>query len=110
MKTGAEIISEERQRQIDAEGYTQEHDMHHTVVEFVNAAMAYLAQIGFQPENGDELSLEDRKRLYAIKKWPWEWQYFKPENGDVMTCLRKAGGLIAAAIDRYENGLIKEEE
>lgn len=83
-KTGAELIAEERQRQIDEEGYTQESDKKHNVNSFVMAAGAYL---GMSP-------------------WPWRMDLFKKIDGNglyVKRNLVKAGALIAAAIDRMEN-------
>jgi len=44
MKTGAELISEERIRQIEVEGYDKEHDSdeyYHDVDAFVKAAVSY---------------------------------------------------------------------
>lgn len=48
MKTGIELIAEERQRQIDVEGYSEQHDSQHKVSEFVYAAIAYVesAKVG----------------------------------------------------------------
>lgn len=87
MKNGIELISEERKRQIEKEGYTQEHDNNHNTEEFVLAAIAYL-ECNFE---GYEADLT----------WPWDSNSFKPK--DVKTNLVKAGALIAAALDRIQN-------
>jgi hypothetical protein len=94
--TGAELIVAERQRQIEREGYTPEHDRdHHHAAEFIEAAIAYMS-----PNDGAAI-------------WPWEPDGFKPEvthhdlagvpgylrHGSIRD-LVKAGALIAAAIDR----------
>lgn len=42
MKTAIELIAEERQRQIDAEGYSAEHDDEHTDDDLRWAASCYL--------------------------------------------------------------------
>ena len=84
MKTGVELISEERKRQIEKEGYSLEHDANHNVNEFTFAAMAYLA-CNF-PNNA------------ANEMWPWELEYWKPK--DLRKNLIRAGALIAAALDR----------
>lgn len=42
MKTGIELISEERQRQINVEGWTAEHDSEHVNNELALAAACYI--------------------------------------------------------------------
>lgn len=41
MTKGVELISVERQRQIEVEGWTQEHDAHHDNQELAHAAVVY---------------------------------------------------------------------
>ena len=41
MKTGIELIAEERHRQIEKEGWTPEHDDQHNAGDLVHAAAAY---------------------------------------------------------------------
>lgn len=89
MKSGVELISEERQRQIIEEGYTKEHDSFHSPTEFVKAAIAYL------------VSCYDNEK--GIDCWPWEETGFKP--GSSKRNMVKAGALLAAALD-----LMKDEE
>ena len=84
MKTGIELIAEERQRQIDVEGYDQEHDAQHHYKEFINAAAAYLLSKN-----------EDTDILYL---WPFDISEFKSTTEK--SNLIKAGALIAAALDR----------
>lgn len=104
MKTGIELIAEERQRQIDVEGYNKQHDSQHNTSEFIYAAIAYAesAKVGVNCReigivNGNEIMMrKNDKRLY----FPWgEWN-FKPTT-DIRD-LVKAGALIAAAIDRLQ--------
>ena len=87
MKSGSKLISEERQRQIDVEGYTLEHDINHNETEFIHAAMAYL--------------MIDKDNITRAGVWPWSGGTFKPK--DVVRDLTKAGALIAAAIDVIQN-------
>lgn len=84
--TGIEAIAAERQRQIDVEGYTPEHDQeHHNVHQLEDAALAYIATArGGEPPAG----------LYW---WPWDKAAFKPSTTE--RDLAKAGALIAAALD-----------
>lgn len=83
---GAERIADERLRQIEAEGWTAEHDDTHDQGELKLAAMAYLAA------HEDYTLAEDF--------WPWEAEAFKPRTR--LNALTVAGALIAAEIDRLE--------
>ena len=103
MKTGVELISEERQRQINVEGYTEQHDSNHKTSEFVYAAIAYVesAKVGV---NCSEIGNTDENEIMRRKKemgryYPFGWS-FKPST-DIRD-LVKAGALIAAAIDRLQ--------
>jgi hypothetical protein len=85
---GAQEIANERQRQIDAEGYTDDHDLEHDTNDLIEAAEAYLLA-----SQGD---LDT-----AVVVWPWDRESFKPtaERRDLI----KAGALVAAAIDRLDD-------
>ena len=87
MKTGIELIAAERQRQIEEEGYTPEHDLFHEPNDFVEAAIAYLMVALGTSETGQSLW------------WPWDKEYFKPSDNKIRN-LEKVGALTAAAIDR----------
>lgn len=80
--TCIDLIAAERQRQLDAEGWTPEHDDEHQGGELATAAACYLL-----PDVCDDW-------------WPWAWNYWKPTPNDRMRELVKAGALIAAEIDR----------
>lgn len=104
MKTGIEMIAEERQRQIDVEGYSEHHDSHHKTSEFIYAANAYIeaARIGvhcMELGNHDVNSILERKTEWGKAISPWK-DGFKAST-DVRD-LVKAGALIAAAIDRLQ--------
>ena len=89
-KTGVELIADERQRQIEKEGWTAEHDAEHTNGELADAAVAY-AMRGYW-----------KKRM-----WPFRGDGFKPSTAEWpdgrIRDLVKAGALIAAEIDRLLN-------
>ena len=117
--SGAELIAAERQRQIDAEGWTAEHDDEHEFEQLALAAACYAAPeaIYIGRVNNRVVKLEDA--------WPWNAEEFKPDR-DVRAWifeqrgsphstviidreelrlgrireLTKAGALIAAEIDR----------
>jgi len=103
MKTGIELIAEERQRQVDVEGYSEQHDSQHKVSEFIYAAIAYVesAKVGVncaEMGNTNEDEIMMRKVGMGIH-YPFGWN-FKPTT-DIRD-LVKAGALIAAAIDRLQ--------
>lgn len=99
MGTGIELISEERQRQIEKEGWSSYHDDKQRNGELANAAAVY----AIDPMGGDVSSI--------IKTlWPWDKSWLKiscNENtkdnplGRIRD-LQKAGALIAAEIDRLK--------
>lgn len=93
MKTGIELLMDERNRQITEEGYTHEHDSQHNSQEFIGAAIAYAVA-----------SLRGASYSSGLKWWPWEETGFKPSM-DERRNLVKAGALIAAAIDRLQTDI-----
>ena len=85
---GTELISEERKRQIEKEGWSLEHDQLHNNEELPQAAECYLDHyLWGGPEN--------------LHYWPFDASWWKPDNSDTrLRVLVKAGALIAAEIDR----------
>ena len=57
MKTGIELIADERKRQVEVEGWSQEHDNQHDPMEFIRAAKAYL--------------MIDKDFIARDNMWPW---------------------------------------
>ena len=120
MKTGVELIAEERQRQIEVEGYIIEHDLQHGEGELLDAASAYITpnikrprldvthELDCQPPYAfiyDQPSSDGtvhKMRILPPPAWPWGEQYWKPTPSDRVRELVKAGALIAAAIDRLQ--------
>ena len=97
MKTGIELIAEERQRQIEIEGWTKEHDAQHKDCELVKAAICYAdPNVYYHQEN------RIMRHKIPNKFWPRQWDihWFKPT--DRIRDLVKAGALIAAEIDRLQ--------
>lgn len=102
MKTGIELITEERKRQLEEEGWTFEHDDQHTNNEMAFAAAAYALtsneiEINLDQENG---SVRGWLRFLRSTLFPWENEWWKPTPHDRVRELVKAGALIAAEIDR----------
>ena len=85
MKTGIELIAEERTRQIAVEGWTPEHDDQHT-----NGALAVNAAA--QACAGTDAQVED---FGDAPIWPLRFK-------NRINQLAKAGALIAAEIDRLQ--------
>lgn len=84
---GATLIAAERRRQVEQEGWTPEHDDAHTDESLRRAALCYA-----RLELGGGWDVPD--------DWPWEPEAWKPR--DNVTCLVKAGALLAAEIDRLQ--------
>lgn len=84
---GVEMISEERQEQIEKHGWTLEHDFScHTHDELIRAACA----IAF-------VSKTDKPANFSAPDWALEIR--ERIEHDRLHCYKVAGGLIAAAID-----------
>lgn len=96
--TGLELIGWERERQVESEGWTSEHDDEHDRRELAKAAASYALHAGtggpgaWRTANGGPM---------APQYWPWEAESWKPGD-DPVRDLAKAGALIAAEIDRLQ--------
>lgn len=90
--TGAEMIWQERQRQIDVEGWTPEHDDKHDAGTLVAAAVTYALEATY---DGPAV-----KGTWFKKFWCFEDSWWKP--GTKIRMLTKAGALLAAEIDRLQ--------
>jgi hypothetical protein len=120
--SGADLIAAERQRQIDAEGYSHEHDDEHGHGQIAWAAACYAAPgpIYRQSWTHRRPNAPDRSGRSVMEPsspwatqvtfrepWPWDYRAFKPsddESGipDRIRELTKAGALLAAEIDRLQ--------
>lgn len=85
--SGAELISAERKRQMEIEGWTPEHDDQHQYGELILAARCYI-----ESKSGQ---FNFNKRM-----WPWDSKWWKPK--DRISNLVRAGALIASEIDRLQ--------
>lgn len=126
MKSGIELIEEERKRQIDAEGWNKFHDDDHGNMELTGAACSYAAnainkhynenKVRFQINLPAETNLQagntgdrgDRQLRKAgwYDGWPWDGEWDKRKKHDKLRSLVIAGALIAAEIDRLQ--LVKQ--
>ena len=94
MKNGIELISDERKRQIEEEGYSLNDDkLLLGDGELTCAAIAY--------------AMETVNSTMAKNYFPWDKKFFKPK--DKLRNLVRAGALIAAEIDKLQNQNNKEK-
>ena len=113
MKTGIQLIAEERLRQATHESYTAEHDDTHNKRQLARAAAGYLTHYAERawvldpvaaaalPGNGPEASAKYYQANDAPDIWPFDWaDDWKPK--DIMSDLIRAGALVAAEIDRLQ--------
>ena len=84
--TGVALIAAERQRQIEVEGWTPEHDKQHMGEELALAGAAYAL-------------LAAGMKTTARWLWPWDEDSWKPKRNRRSNLIR-AGALIAAELDR----------
>lgn len=104
--TGIELIQVERQRQIEVEGWTPEHDAEHSHGELAMAACCYAAPQDIKIWRAVDVSCGRgefpvmRNRL--MDPWPWVEKWDKREKFDRIRRLQIAGALISAEIDRIQ--------
>lgn len=94
--TGSDLIAAERRRQIEAEGWTPEHDAEHTGDDLAYAAVAYAT-----PRVDRDMRYDSQGEIVP-HRWPWARKFWKPVPEDRVRELVKAGALIAAEIDRLQ--------
>lgn len=107
MKTGIELITEERKRQVEKEGWSFKHDDEHVDEELALAAACYAIP---SPQYGitDAAHAIDgyfNKYEVCIERewfWPWDKKWWKPSPDNRIKELAKAGAMIVAEIDRLQ--------
>jgi len=87
LSQAARDVLAERRRQIDAEGWTPEHDDEHSRGEMALAAACYAVA-------------DNDPRAEPPPLWPWDTEWWKPTSERRM--LVKAGALILAEIERLD--------
>lgn len=92
--SAVDLIAAERQRQVEQEGWTPEHDDAHRAGELAQAAAAYATppQSPIRRSDGS----------FPGWLWPWDGRWWKPTPDDRVRELVKAGALIVAEIDRLQ--------
>lgn len=104
MKTGIELISEERKRQIEVKGWSNLNDDQYVSNELIDGASCHLDHAKESNWCADHCSdwPNTTRRLSPPGKWPWARNWWKPNTSDPIRDLVKAGALIAAEIDRLQ--------
>ena len=95
MSKAAGDVLAERKRQIEAEGWTPEHDDAHTEGQLAKAASCYAAAGGL---SDDARSLLGRQ--FPPARWPWDDKWWKPKNR--RRDLLRAAALLIAEIERLD--------
>lgn len=114
MKTGIELIADERAAQVSREGWTTGHDDEHRDASLATVAACYAldTQEFRRASRTDEedIALRGETPIYAKVKrtyrvpilWPRSWHPFWWKPKDRVRDLVRAGALIAAEIDRLQ--------
>ncbi|XXJ19968.1 hypothetical protein ACR42D_10565 [Desulfovibrio caledoniensis] len=112
MKNGVERIADERQRQIDGEGWTPEHDAEHTDQSLAMAAACYATPRRlYLVETSGHIPGELSVSMKAKDPWPWKVKFPDGSESNAwdkrgqhsrIRQLEIAGALIAAEIDRLQ--------
>ena len=104
---GIRLIANERQRQIEQEGWTVQHDDGHDGGELAEAAACYaLGRAKVYEQLNSSRGCDEVCYQYEYGwigdgevEWPWDSEWWKPSSNPVKNLVR-AGALIAAEIDR----------
>jgi hypothetical protein len=92
-------IAAERERQIEAEGWTNQHDDSHLAGDMARAAAAYAAMAGLRCATEDGGAV-DTSQHTCPSGWPWSRMSWKPKT--VRRDLIRAAALIIAEIERLD--------
>lgn len=92
-------VQAERRRQVEAEGWTPEHDDEHDSGEMARAAACYALAGSSAPNDGTAA-------LLVSLAWPWDEQWWKPSTA--RRDLVKACALALAEIERLDRACISQ--
>lgn len=99
-------IIAERRRQIEVEGWTQEHDdTAHLPGDLAQAGACYAADVWrWTSSNQNE---RDALLFRAPGKWPWAGYWWKPQG--FRRDLVRAGALIVAELEKHDRARMRKE-
>lgn len=93
------MIANERRRQVEAEGWTPEHDAQHAAGELAEAAACYAVPEPLFVQRSSTIGGSAKlPNTHFTNLWPFGCWHYKPK--DRVRDLVRAGALIAAEIDR----------
>lgn len=92
-------IAAERKRQVEAEGWTADHDDYHSDGEMARAAACY-AMTGSAKWLCERAQREVKEFAQTPRDWPWEQRWWKPQSP--RRDLVRAAALIVAEIERLD--------
>lgn len=99
-QAAADVLAE-RRRQIEAEGWTAEHDSEHGNGQMARAAACYAMSGSCAPS-------DETAGILVDLAWPWAPQWWKPTTA---RCdLVKAGALILAEIERLDRASLRIDQ
>lgn len=104
LSVAASDVLAERQRQMDVEGWTPEHDDAHRPGELSIAGACYASNAATWLHLGASALKENYKSLSPGSRWPWSYKWWKPT--DERRDLVKAGALIIAEIERLDRAVL----
>lgn len=93
-------IAAERLRQIEVEGWTQEHDDGYDTGDLARAASCYALSASEEGVAFDDFLYDDNGAPLCPRWWPWDADWWKPNVA--RRDLVKAGALIVAEIERLD--------
>lgn len=99
MPSGVELIREERERQIEEEGFGGDWDLQYKQGELWKAAIVYAIDKAKFMFTIQDISLWWRGDVFWL--WPWDYAWYKKDHSRIKQ-LQIAGALIAAEIDRLQ--------
>lgn len=101
MKTGIELIADERLRVIEKEGFNLKHDQQYESEELLFAAKCYIraSEACHYSKNNITFAGGFRPGEGIPFDWPFSADWWKPSDDSIRN-LEKAGQFIAAEIDR----------
>ena len=106
MKTGMELIAEERERQREKEQWDLGHDLEHFAGDLALAGACYA--INKHPSQAYCVSI--KKSYHPYDAFPFNKEWDKREKHDRLRSLAIAGALIAAEIDRHQAEKLNDHE
>lgn len=105
MSQAIDDVIAERQRQIDIEGWSNEHDDQHRAGDLAVAGACYAAFAVAEDSRVDASLLT----TFTKNCWPWGREWWKPKIGTPRRDLVRAAALIVAEIDRLDRESLRSE-